>query len=111
LALEYCSIPRVLIVPVGHPLLTQGTVSLRDIVRFPIVEQGFLSSGGWAVSRTLRSKGFDFEPALSLPDASTIKAHVEHGVGVAVISSAMFDPERDTHLRAIPVDHLFDPSR
>ncbi|MCK9513859.1 MAG: LysR substrate-binding domain-containing protein [Pigmentiphaga sp.] len=110
LALDYRAVPRVLLVPAGHPLLEQETVAFRDIIRYPIIEQGFLSSGGWAVSRTLRAKGYDFEPALSLPDASTIKAYVEEGVGIAVISGAMFDPQRDANLRAIAVDHLFAPS-
>lgn len=110
LALDYRAIPRVLLVPADHPLLALDTVTFRDVVRYPIIEQGSLSSGGWEVSRTLRAQGYDFEPALWLPDASTIKAYVAAGVGIAVIPGAMFDAQRDPNLRAIAVDHLFAPS-
>jgi LysR family cys regulon transcriptional activator len=59
---------------------------------------------------TFQDAGLNAKFALSAVDADVIKSSVEHGLGVAVLSEAVFDAKRDTNLRAIPVDHLFEAS-
>lgn len=43
-------------------------------------------------------------------DADVAKAYVERGLGVAVLLSMAFDPERDHALRVVDVADLFEPT-
>ena len=38
-----------------------------------------------------------------------VKAFVEAGLGIAVLPKLAFEPRRDSKLRALDVNHLFDP--
>jgi len=40
-------------------------------------------------------------------DADVIKTYVELGLGVGIVASMAFDPERDRTLRALDARHLF----
>jgi LysR family cys regulon transcriptional activator len=103
--------PRVLLTPKRHPLLKRDRVTLEELARHPFVAQTELSAGGWAVSSLFRSRGLVMQTAVMATDASLIKAHVESGVGIAIMSSLLFDPRRDIGLGAVDVSHLFEPSR
>ena len=41
-------------------------------------------------------------------DADVIKTYVELGLGIGIVASIAFDPERDRTLRAIDAGHLFE---
>jgi LysR family cys regulon transcriptional activator len=104
-------IPRVLMVPAGHPLLALETVAFEDLLRYPVVSQKSLSAGGWAVGRVLKTKGLTLEPVVLANDSSVIKAFVEEGIGIAIIPAVMYDAERDSKLRTIDVSRLFGASQ
>ncbi len=101
---------RVLIVPEGHALLGVRDLGLADIARYPLVayEQAF--TGRRLVERAFEQAGLAPKVALSAIDADVIKACVERGLGVAILSEVTFDPARDTGLRAIPLGTLVAPS-
>ena len=40
-------------------------------------------------------------------DADVIKTYVDLGMGVGIIAGMAYDEQRDAHLRAIDVGHLF----
>ena len=40
-------------------------------------------------------------------DADVIKTYVELGIGVGIVASVAFDPERDQHLVAVDTGQLF----
>jgi len=110
LALPCRQSPKILIVPPEHKLLKSRRISLQEIAKYPLVayEPGF---------STLQDSLSVFEKAnlrpkiaLSAIDADVIKSCVELGLGVAIVSDVTFDPAKDTGLRAIPVNHLFEPS-
>jgi len=44
---------------------------------------------------------------LSAIDADVIKTYVETGLGIGIIASMAFNPEKDHHLRLLPANHLF----
>jgi LysR family cys regulon transcriptional activator len=110
IALPLQTVPRVLIVPPDHELLSGGLIGLADIARYPLIFQGAMVNSGWAVSRVFKASGIELQPVIEAMDASVIKAYVEHGAGIAIISGAAFDPQRDRGLRSIDVSHLFEPS-
>ncbi|HEY4170529.1 MAG TPA: LysR substrate-binding domain-containing protein [Reyranella sp.] len=101
---------RVLIVPEGHALLAVRDLTLADIARYPLVayEQAF--TGRRLVERAFGQAGLSPKVALSAIDADVIKACVERGLGVAILSEVTFDPARDAGLRAIPLGALVAPS-
>jgi LysR family cys regulon transcriptional activator len=101
---------RVLIVPEGHALLVVRDLTLADIARHPLVayEQAF--TGRRLVERAFEQAGLSPKVALSAIDADVIKACVERGLGVAILSEVTFDPARDAGLRAIPLGSLVPPS-
>lgn len=109
-ALPLQTVPRVLIVPPGHELLSCDLIGLEDIAVCPLIFPESMINGDWAVSRVFKANGIDLQPVIEAMDASVIKAYVEQGAGVAIISGAAFDPQRDHGLRAIDVSHLFEPS-
>ncbi|HEY2870290.1 MAG TPA: LysR substrate-binding domain-containing protein [Reyranella sp.] len=101
---------RVLVVPEGHPLLAVNKITLADIAQYPLVayEQAF--TGRRLVERAFEQAGLSPKVALSAIDADVIKACVERGLGVAILSEVTFDPARDAGLRAIPLGLLVAPS-
>ena len=101
---------RVLVVPEGHPLLAVDRVTLADIAQYPLVayEQAF--TGRRLVERAFEQAGLSPKVALSAIDADVIKACVERGLGVAILSEVTFDPSRDVRLRAIKLGALVAPS-
>ncbi|CAN5721759.1 CysB family HTH-type transcriptional regulator [soil metagenome] len=110
IAFPFLIAPRVLLMPKNHPLLRLSRVTLEDIVRYPFVAQTDLSAGGWAISSVLKTRGFTVETAVLATDASLMKAYIEEGLGIAIVSSLLYDAARDPGLRAIDVSHIFEPS-
>jgi LysR family cys regulon transcriptional activator len=45
---------------------------------------------------------------MSALDADVIKTYVELGMGIGIIASMAFNPVKDTDLRLLKCDHLFD---
>ena len=104
------TVPRVLIVPQGHPLIKRDSIGLADIASYPLIFHRSLASSGWAVARTFKKQGIELKPTVEAMDASVIKAYVEHGAGIAIISGAAYDPKRDPGLYAIDLSHIIEPS-
>ncbi len=97
------------IVPPDHPLLQQSTpISLEDLARHPIItyEHGF--TGRAHIDEAFAREGLAPEVVLTAMDADVIKTYVELGMGIGIVASIAFDPERDRLLRAIDARHLFE---
>ena len=97
------------IVPPEHPLLQQSApISLEDLARHPIItyEHGF--TGRAHIDEAFAREGLAPEVVLTAMDADVIKTYVELGMGIGIVASIAFDPERDRLLRAIDARHLFE---
>ncbi|MDH0050427.1 CysB family HTH-type transcriptional regulator [Comamonas terrigena] len=97
------------IVPPDHPLLQQtAPISLEDLARHPIItyEHGF--TGRAHIDEAFAREGLAPEVVLTAMDADVIKTYVELGMGIGIVASIAFDPERDRLLRAIDARHLFE---
>jgi len=101
---------RVIVVPPDHPLLSVEEVTIQDIAQYPLVM--------YEQSIPTRQQYFDAFSAANLTpnvvlnaiNADVIKMCVEKGIGVAILPSFVFSPERDTNLRAIDAGKLFKPA-
>ena len=99
------------VVPQGHPLQEQvesgRPLTLQSLVRFPIItyEQGY--TGRAHIDESFATAGLTPNVVLTAMDADVIKTYVELGMGIGIVASIAFDPERDRTLHALDAGHLF----
>lgn len=101
---------RSVVVPHGHPLLDESPLTLRGLARYPLVTYVFGFTGRSKLDKAYREQGLEPDVVFTATDSEVIKTYVQLGLGVGIIASMAFDPERDTGLTAIDASHLFDPS-
>lgn len=101
---------RSVITPRRHPLLREKRLTLRVIAKYPIItfDQSFI--GGSAVLRAFEAARIKPNIVLSAIDADVIKTYVELGLGIAILPSIAYEPQRDRALRAIDAAKLFEPT-
>lgn len=98
-----------IVVPPGHPLLELGRpVALADLAKHPIITYELGYTGRAHVDEAFEKAGLRPDVVLSAMDADVIKTYVELGMGVGIVASIAFDPERDRTLRALDARHLFE---
>jgi LysR family cys regulon transcriptional activator len=95
------------IVPRGHPLLENGKVTLEKLSEYPIItyHEGF--TGRAHVDKAFAEAGIVPDIVLSAIDADVIKTYVGLDLGVGIVASMAYDPEKDRDLALIPVPELF----
>jgi LysR family cys regulon transcriptional activator len=111
LLLEYCALPRALIVPRGHPLIRMKRITLKAISSQPLITLDFGSHGQAKMRERFVASGLEPNIVFSGANVDVVKAFVEAGLGIAVLPRLCFEPERDPGLRALDVDHLFESHR
>jgi LysR family cys regulon transcriptional activator len=95
------------IVPAGHELEKERTLTLEAIAEHPIItyHQGF--TGRRRIDEAFAKAGAVPEIVMEALDADVIKAYVELGLGIGIIASMAFDKVRDPELRLLEAQHLF----
>lgn len=111
LLLDYCDLPRALIVPRGHRLAQTKRITLDAISREPLITLAAGSHGQARMRQLFAARGLEPNIVFSGANIDVVKAFVEAGLGVAVLPMLSFDARRDGGLRALKVDHLFEPHR
>lgn len=108
---SYYSWHHAVVVPVGHPLAALTSLTLAQIVEYPIItyHEGF--TGRTMLDRTFAAAGLVPDIVISALDADVIKSYVELGHGIGIIAEVAFDPERDTRLQRLACGHLFEENR
>jgi len=98
---------HVVVVPPEHPLLKLKNVTLEEIAHYPLVTYDSAFAGRSKIDHAFQLRDLKPDVLLEAIDADVIKTYVELGMGIGIIAGMAFDAERDKHLRAIPVGHLF----
>ncbi|UTH72528.1 HTH-type transcriptional regulator CysB [Chromobacterium sp. IIBBL 290-4] len=102
---------RSVVVPKNHPLTELGReITLADIADHPIVTYDFAFAGRSKINKAFSDQGLTPNVVLTAIDTDVIKTYVSLGLGIGIIASMAFEPERDQNLVSIDVGHLFDPS-
>lgn len=102
---------RSVVVPVGHPLAQlDRPISLADIGQYPIVTYDTAFTGRTRINHAFEQAGVTPNLVLTAIDTDVIKTYVSIGLGVGIIASMGFEPERDSELVALDASHLFEPS-
>lgn len=95
------------VVPPEHPLLDGGPLTLKRLADFPLITYDAGYTGRSHIDEAFEQQGLTPSLALTAMDADVIKTYVELGLGVGIVASIAFDPERDRTLRALDARHLF----
>ena len=95
------------IVPNDHPLLSLDKVTLEDLSKFPVITYHPSFTGRSHVDHAFRQADLEPDIVITAMDADVIKTYVSLGLGIGIVSSLAFSPERDTSLALIPAGHLF----
>ncbi|WP_244814109.1 CysB family HTH-type transcriptional regulator [Caballeronia sp. Lep1P3] len=90
-----------------HPLLERKLLTLDDIVQYPLITYEAAFAGRTKINHAFGLRNLTPDIVLEAIDADVIKTYVELGLGVGIMADIAFNPERDRHLRAMPVGHLF----
>jgi len=98
------------VVPHGHPLLELETLTIEALGDYPIVtyHEGF--TGRKHIDETFANAGIVPDIVLSAIDADVIKTYVSEGLGVGIVASMAYDPEKDRDLARISAADLFPPN-
>ena len=104
------TLTRSLFVPAGHPLLKERKLTPAKIAAHPLITLDTQTEGGITVISALENAGCEPNVVLSVIDADVAKTYVEMGLGIAVLLSVAYDPDRDHTLRIVDVADLFDPT-
>lgn len=101
---------RCVVVPHGHALLAEDTLSLKVLASYPLITYDFAFTGSTSVSKVFHDAGLSPNLVLTAIDADVIKTYVELGLGVGLVANMAYDVKRDNHLVKVDVSHLFPPS-
>lgn len=98
------------VVPHGHPLAELKRITLADIAEYPIItyHEGF--TGRTHIDRRFAEAGLVPDIVLSAIDADVIKTYVDVGLGIGIVASMAYHPERDSNLVRLDVQDLFVPN-
>jgi LysR family cys regulon transcriptional activator len=95
------------IVPAGHPLEAVSPLTLEAVAEYPLVtyHEGF--TGRARIDAAFAAAGAAPDIVMSALDADVIKTYVELGLGIGIVASMAWHPERDAGLRLLDSAHLF----
>lgn len=97
---------RVLVAPLGHPLLKSPVTTLEEIAKHPLIMMG---KGTWTrrmLEAEFRRRGVSFEVIVELDSMDTIKRYVALGMGVSVGPSLAIEPKDLEELGVMKLTHL-----
>jgi len=96
-----------IVVRKDHPLTREINLTLERIAAFPIITYHEGYTGRAAIDQTFEKAQLVPDIVLSAIDADVIKTYVELELGVGIIASMAYSPEKDRELSLLPADHLF----
>ncbi len=101
---------RCIVAKIGHPLLDVPELTLAEIAKYPIIMYDLRYSGRWKVMKAFSDAGLEPKVVMSGIDADVCKTYVELGLGIAILGTIAFDPERDIGIAARDVGDLLPTS-
>lgn len=101
---------RAVLVPTGHALAEDKSLSLEKLAEFPLITYTFGFTGRSRLDDAFRARGLQPQVVLTAADADVIKTYVRLGLGVGIVATMAHDALQDPGLTAIDASHLFAPS-
>ncbi len=95
------------VVPHTHELVRAPRITLELLAKYPIVTYDLAFAGRANIDAAFAAKGITPDIVLAAIDADVIKTYAESGLGIGIVASVAYDPERDRGLKMIDASHLF----
>jgi LysR family cys regulon transcriptional activator len=102
---------KIVLVPVGHPLLAEKPLTLEALAGYPLItyDTKFVTTA--YVANAFAAGKLVPKIVLTATDVDVMKTYVKSGLGVAIVPKLAYDRKEDRTLRAIDAKHIFAPSR
>jgi LysR family cys regulon transcriptional activator len=100
---------RSVIAAKGHPILRNKRLTLDEIAKHPLITYDRAYGMQALLHNAFEAARIKPNIVLRAIDADVIKTYVELGLGIAVVSSMVYDADRDRRLGVRDVTHLFKP--
>lgn len=100
-AFPYYNWQHSLIVPQGHALAQQKTITLSDLAKWPLITYHGGFTGRSKIDDTFKHANLTPDIVMSALDADVIKTYVELGMGVGIVAATAFNADRDRRLQQI----------
>jgi DNA-binding transcriptional LysR family regulator len=97
---------RVLITPLGHPLLEKPLESLADLVRYPLILMERRTYTRSMLETEFQRRGLSYEVIMELDSMDMIKRYVALGMGISVGPRLAIEPEDLKELGVVDLSHL-----
>ena len=97
---------RVLITPLGHPLLQVPLRSLEQIAQWPLILRGRGSYTRLLLEEEFRRRGLSYEIVVELDSMDIIKRYVALGMGISAGPRLAMDPEDKDELGIVSLATL-----
>lgn len=110
IAFPYHTWDHAIVVPRGHPLTKEKSLTLAALADWPIITYDDGLTGRQRIDHAFESAGVTPDISITALDADVIKAYAELGMGVGIIASVAYDPEYDRKLVKLYAPNLFQPS-
>lgn len=101
---------HVALFPKAHPLALLDHLTLEDLAKYPLITYDRAFSGRSHIDEAFDKERIVPDVVLTAMDADVIKTYVELGLGVGIVASMAFNPQRDMELASRDVSHLFGPN-
>lgn len=99
---------HVLVLPVGHALLSRERLTLDDLEKLPLVTYHPSFTGRTRIDTAFAARDIKPNIVLEAIDSDVIKTYVKLGLGAGIVAEmAMGGDSRDPELVARPLGHLF----
>lgn len=98
---------RSILVTSDHPLANVKKPTLAQVARYPIVTYVFGFTGRSKLDQAFSNAGEKARVVFTATDADVIKTYVRLGLGIGIVASMAWEPERDSDLVALDASHLF----
>jgi len=108
--LDCFEIQRLIVAQNGHPILTVPELTLAEVAKYPIITYDTRYSGRWKVMKAFAEAGLEPKIIMSGIDADVCKTYVAVGLGIGILATMAYDPERDTDISTRGLGDLLEPS-
>jgi LysR family cys regulon transcriptional activator len=101
---------RCIMVPKGHALVQESSLSLQAIAQYPIITYTFGIADRSVINRAFSQQDLDIDVVITAADAEVIKEYVRNGLGIGICARMAYDPRKDTDIAVLDAGNLFDSS-
>lgn len=101
---------RAVLVPRGHALATQQSLTLSALAAYPLVTYVSGFTGRARLDDAFVREGLSPRVVFTAADADVIKTYVRLGMGVGIVAHMAWDAAKDVDLVALDASHLFEDS-